>query len=90
LAGRPRAYPWADAAGGQLLDAVAGVGQGTREAVGLGDHQGVAGAASRERLAGPGGTAQSIVGAHPVDVDPECGDAIPLGGESWLVVETLA
>ena len=41
----------ADAAGGQLLDDVASVGQRPREAVEFGDHQGVAGAASREGLA---------------------------------------
>jgi len=40
-----------DAAGGQLLDDVAGIGKRPCEAVELGDHEGVAGAAGREGLA---------------------------------------
>ncbi len=39
------------AAGGQLLDDVAGVGQRACEAVELGDHEGATGAASRQGFA---------------------------------------
>ena len=84
----------ADAAGGQLLDDVAGVGQRPGKAVKLGDRQGVAGAASRQRLTqarpGTGGTGQAVVDVDPVDVDPEWARPSRWAVRSWLVAETLA
>jgi len=31
-----------------------------------------------------------VVDVDPIGVDPECGEAIPLGSEVLVVVETLA
>ena len=79
----------ADLSAGEFVDDVAGVGQRSREAVELGDHERVAGAAGGERLAEPGpltvGSRQAVVHVDPLKGDAELGESVSLGGEILLL-----
>jgi hypothetical protein len=63
-----------DAVGGQPLDDVAGVRQGSREPVELGDHKNATRESGGQRLAqaraDTGGAGQALVDANPGRVDP--------------------
>lgn len=76
---------------GEFADDVAGVGQRSRAAVELGDHERVAGAASGERLAEPGplavGPLRAVVDVDPLEGDAELGEGVSLGGEILLLGE---
>jgi hypothetical protein len=64
-----------DAVGGQPLDDVAGVTQGSREPVELGDHKNATRESGGQRLAqapaDTGGAGQAVVDANPGGVDPQ-------------------
>jgi hypothetical protein len=75
----------AHAARGQLVDDVPGVGHGASQSVELADHEGVAGATGRQRLAEAGsgavGAGEAVVDVDPLGLDPEGGEGVALGSE---------
>jgi hypothetical protein len=68
---------------GEFVDDVPRIGQRAGEAVELGDHERVAGAAGGERLAEPGTLAvasrQSVVEVDSLEGDAELGESVSLG-----------
>ena len=81
-------------AAGELLDDVPSVRQRPGEPVQLGDDQGVAGTAGRQRLGQTGtdavGAGEAVVDVDPCGVDAEGGQAGALGGEVLPTVDTRA
>jgi len=75
----------AHAASGELVDDVAGVGDGASEPVELGDHKGVAGPAGGEGLAQAGalavGAGDAVVDVDPVGLHAEGGKGLALRGQ---------
>ncbi len=82
------------AAGGELVDDVAGVGHGAGEPFELGDDQGVAAAGGGEGLAQPGpvavGAGDAVVDVDAVGLYAEGGQDLALGVRSCPSVETRA
>jgi len=72
------------AARSQLVDDVPGVGHGPGQPVELADHEGVAGATGRQRLAEAGsgavGAGEAVVDVDPLGLNPE-GGGVALGSE---------
>ncbi len=70
------------AAGGELVDDVAGVGYGPGEPVEPVDHEGVAGPAGGQGFAepwpGPVGAADAVVDVDPVGLHAELGEGLAL------------
>ncbi len=75
--------------GGELVGDRASVGQGPSQAVELGDHEGVAGAAGSEGLTKSGsfavGAGQAVVDVDAFGLDAEAEQGIALGGEVLLI-----
>ncbi len=78
-----------DLSGGELIDDVTGVWQRAGEAIELGDDEGVAVPARRERFAESGalagGAGEAVVDVDAFGRDAEPGEAVALGGEVLLV-----
>jgi hypothetical protein len=78
-----------DSASGQIVDDVAGVGQGSGEPIELGHHQSVTVAADGECLAqsgsGSGGASEPVIDVDPFRFDAHAGQSITLGGEVLLI-----
>ena len=79
----------AHAASGELVDDVAGVGDGTGEPVELGDHEGVTAPAGGQGLAQAGalavGAGDAVVDVDAVGLHAEGGEGLPLRGEVLLI-----
>jgi hypothetical protein len=77
--------------GGELIGDSAGVGQEPGQAVEFGHHEGVAGAASRQRLPESRtftftvGAGKAVLDVDPVSLDAETGEGVALGGEVLLI-----
>jgi len=83
-----------DLAGGQLVGYVTGARQRAGEAVELGDHGHVAGAAGGQRLAQPwsraGGVGEAVVDVDAIGSTPSASSALPWAASSWPWVDTRA